>query len=147
MRRSRVSTNDVFSEINIIPFTDICLVLLIIFMMTATFIVTGTGLNITLPGAAIAVPQDQTQIAIFITETGEIYLGGEKVKIEQLLEKLTAEAQRAGKTVVIVSADRAVSYGSVVEVLDAVRLSGLEYLALAAELKPPEAKKVKTLER
>ncbi len=56
------------------------------------------------------------------------------------MDKLSQEAQR-GKTVVIISGDRGVPYGKVVDVLDAVRLSGLEYIALAAELKaPPEGK-------
>lgn len=137
MKRRR---GELFWEINMVPFNDVLLVLLIIFMMTASFIVTGTGLNITLPQAATAVPQEQTQIAIFITRDGSVYLGGREVRIEDLLDKLSQEAQR-GKTVVIISGDRGVPYGKVVDVLDAVRLSGLEYIALAAELKaPPEGK-------
>lgn len=138
MKRKR---GELFWEINMVPFNDVLLVLLIIFMMTASFIVTGTGLNITLPQAATAVPQEQTQIAIFITKDGAVYLGGQEVRVEELLDKLSQEAQR-GKTVVIISGDRGVPYGKVVDVLDAVRLSGLEYIALAAELKaPPEGKK------
>lgn len=138
MKRKR---GELFWEINMVPFNDVLLVLLIIFMMTASFIVTGTGLNITLPQAATAVPQEQTQIAIFITKDGAVYLGGQEVRVEDLLDKLSQEAQR-GKTVVIISGDRGVPYGKVVDVLDAVRLSGLEYIALAAELKaPPEGKK------
>lgn len=127
-----------------VPFNDILLVLLIIFMMTASFIVTGTGIDITLPQAATASPQEQTQVAIFITKEGDVYLGGEKVTVEKLLDKLTEEAQRSSKIVVIVSGDRDVPYGKVVDVLDAVRLSGLDYIALAAELKaPPPNTKVK----
>lgn len=128
--------DDVFAEINIVPFTDVCLVLLIIFLMTASFLVTGSGLEIELPTASSAAPQDESQIVIFVTEKGEVYLAGEKVGLEQLLGRLTVEAAKSHKIVVVVSADRRVPYGSVVEVLDAVRLSGLEYLALAAELKP-----------
>jgi len=133
---------EIFWEINMVPFNDILLVLLIIFMMTASFIVTGTGIDISLPEAATAAPTEQTQIAIFITKQGDVYLGGEKVSVEKLLDKLTEEAQRNSKIVVIVSGDRDVPYGRVVDVLDAVRLSGLDYIALAAELKspPPNAK-------
>jgi len=130
-------TDDVFAEINIVPFTDVCLVLLIIFLMTASFLVTGSGLEIELPTASSATPQEENQIVIFVTEKGEVYLAGEKVGLEQLLDRLTAEAAKNRKIVVVVSADRKVSYGSVVEVLDAVRLSGLEYLALAAEMDAP----------
>lgn len=129
-------TDDVFAEINIVPFTDVCLVLLIIFLMTASFLVTGSGLEIELPTASSATPQEEGQIVIFVTEKGEVYLAGEKVGLEQLLDRLSREAAKSQKIVVVVSADRKVPYGSVVEVLDAVRLSGLEYLALAAELEP-----------
>jgi|YNPNPStandDraft_1061719.scaffolds.fasta_scaffold60594_2 biopolymer transport protein ExbD len=128
--------DDVFAEINIVPFTDVCLVLLIIFLMTASFLVTGSGLEIELPTASSAVPQDENQIVIFVTAKGEVYLAGEKTSLEALLDRLTEEAAKSQKIVVVVSADRKVPYGSVVEVLDAVRLSGLEYLALAAELQP-----------
>ncbi|MBC7328663.1 biopolymer transporter ExbD [bacterium] len=133
---------EIFWEINMVPFNDILLVLLIIFMMTASFIVTGTGIDISLPSAATAAPQEQTQIAIFITKQGDVYLGGQKVSVENLLDKLTEEAQKNKKVVVIISGDRDVPYGKIVDVLDAVRLSGLEYIALAAELKspPPNAK-------
>jgi|YelNatPaOPRAMG01_1025707.scaffolds.fasta_scaffold18372_7 biopolymer transport protein ExbD len=133
MRKKR----EIFWEINMVPFNDILLVLLIIFMMTASFIVTGTGIDISLPQAATAAPQEQTQIAIFITKDGKVYLGGEELTVERLLDRLTEEAQRNQKIVVIVSGDRNVPYGKVIDVLDAVRLSGLDYIALAAELKSP----------
>lgn len=134
---------EIFWEINMVPFNDILLVLLIIFMMTASFIVTGTGIDISLPEAATASPTEQTQIAIFITKDGDVYLGGEKVTVEKLLDRLTEEVPRSSKIVVILSGDRDVPYGRVVDVLDAVRLSGLEYIALAAELKSPPKVKVK----
>jgi len=139
----RKRKREFFWEINMVPFNDILLVLLIIFMMTASFIVTGTGIDISLPAAATATPQEQTQVAIFITKKGEVYLGGEKVTVERLLDELTKEAQKSSKVVVIVSGDRDVPYGKVVDVLDAVRLSGLDYIALAAELKPPPNGEVK----
>jgi biopolymer transport protein ExbD len=103
--------------------------------MTASFLVTGSGLHIELPSATTAAPQENSQIVIFITEKGDIFLAGEAVDLEHLLDRLTVEAAKSPKIVVVVSADRRVPYGSVVEVLDAVRLSGLEYLALAAEIK------------
>jgi biopolymer transport protein ExbD len=135
MRVGKHDDEEVFAEINIVPFTDVCLVLLIIFLMTASFLVTGSGLHIELPSATTAAPQENSQIVIFITEKGDIFLAGEAVDLEHLLDRLTVEAAKSPKIVVVVSADRRVPYGSVVEVLDAVRLSGLEYLALAAEIK------------
>lgn len=132
MRRRR-EIDEPFSEINIVPFTDVCLVLLIIFMITANFIATGQGLNIELPRAASALPEAHGQVVVFITGEGEIYLNAERVKAETLRDRLTAAARKDPETVVVISADRRVPYERVVEALDAVRTAGVSYLALAAE--------------
>ncbi len=136
MRLSR-RDEDLFNEINIVPFTDICLVLLIIFMITANFIATGTGMSIQLPRATTAVPQDASQLTVFITAEGQVYLNSRPVTANQLAGLLRQQAARTPKLVVAVSADRKVPYEKVVTVLDAVRIAGIEYLALAAQ--PPRA--------
>lgn len=125
---------DIFQEINVIPLIDISLVLLIIFMITATFIVAGTGLDIKLPRAQTAKVEEQLQFIVFITKDNEIYLGNEKVSLERLTYKLKQKIKTA-KVVVIISADKDIRYEKLVEVLDAIRLSGVENIALAAELK------------
>lgn len=137
MRGRRRKRGELFAEINIVPFTDIVLVLLIIFMLTANFIATGTGLNIELPGASTAVSQNQTQTAVFITADGQIYLDATPVDPAVLKNMLAAALADDERLVVVVSADRAVEYSRVVSVLDAVRSAGVKYLALAAELRSP----------
>ena len=136
MRRRR-HDDELFAEINIVPFTDVCLVLLIIFMITANFIAMGGQLNIELPQAVTALPASQGQVLVYINEAGEIYLAGEVVQPQELAGKLQAEAQDNPELVVAVSADRNVPYQRVVTALDAVRAAGVSYLALAAEM--PEA--------
>ena len=136
MRRRR-RDDELFAEINIVPFTDVCLVLLIIFMITANFIAMGGQLNIELPQAVTALPASQGQVLVYINEAGEIYLAGEVVQPQELAGKLQAEAQDNPELVVAVSADRNVPYQRVVTALDAVRAAGVSYLALAAEM--PEA--------
>lgn len=131
----RRKEDDIFQDINVIPLIDIALVLLIIFMITATFIVAGTGLNIKLPKSQTAKVQEQIQLIVFITEDGDIFLGNEKVKLKTLTLKLKKSLQDASKVVVIISADKSIKYEKLVEVLDAVRLSGVENIGLAAELK------------
>ena len=133
MRRRRRSREEPFAEINIVPFTDVCLVLLIIFMITANFIATGQGLNIELPTAASALPETQGQVVVFVTGEGDVYLNAEPVQPDRLRARLTEFADEDPETVVVVSADRAVRYERVVDVLDAVRSAGVSYLALAAE--------------
>ncbi len=137
MRRRRRRDDDVFSEINIVPFTDVCLVLLIIFMITANFIATGQGLNIELPTAATALPETQGQVVVFITAAGEVYLNADRVQPEGLARRLSDAAEQDPEMTVIVSADRKVPYERVVDVLDAVRTAGVSYLALAAEEQQP----------
>lgn len=128
-------TEDIFQEINVIPLIDIALVLLIIFMITATFIVAGTGLDIKLPKAQTAKVQEQIQLIVFITRDGKIHLGNKQVNIKELITELKEKVKIKEKVVVIISADRKISYEELVEVLDAVRLSGVENIGLAAELK------------
>ncbi len=124
----------IFQEINVIPLIDIALVLLIIFMITATLIVAGTGLDIKLPKAKTANIQKQIQLVIFITRDNQIFLGGEKVDIKTLMDRLKEDLKKFEKVVVTISADKKIRYEKLIEVLDAVRLVGVENIALAAEL-------------
>ncbi|MGC9320481.1 MAG: ExbD/TolR family protein [Armatimonadota bacterium] len=133
MLRRRRDAEDLFADINIIPFTDVCLVLLIIFMITANFIATGQGLNIELPTAASALPETRGQLIVFVTAEGEVYLNAERVAPDGLRGRLAGAAEEDPEMVVVISADRTVPYERVVEVLDAVRGAGVSYLALAAE--------------
>lgn len=126
---------DIFSEINVIPLIDVSLVLLIIFMITATFIIAGTGLDIKLPKAASVKVQEQLELVVFITKEGKIYLGSEEVKVGVLLKKLKRKVGATEKVVVIISADKNISYEKLIEVLDTVRQAGIEDIALAAEMK------------
>ncbi|MEA3400987.1 MAG: biopolymer transporter ExbD [Armatimonadota bacterium] len=133
MRRRRRGEEELFADINIIPFTDVCLVLLIIFMITANFIATGQGLNIELPAAASALPETQSQVIVFVTAEGDVYLNARPVTPDGLSARLADAAREDPEMVVVISADRTVPYEHVVDVLDAVRGAGVSYLALAAE--------------
>lgn len=133
MRARRREADEPFAEINIVPFTDVILVLLIIFMITANFIATGQGLNIELPTAASALPETHGQAVVFITGAGEVYLNSERLEPAALRPRLVSAAEQDPEMVVVISADRKVPYERVVDVLDAVRLAGVSYLALAAE--------------
>ncbi|MCD6360578.1 MAG: biopolymer transporter ExbD [Armatimonadetes bacterium] len=137
MRRRR--DEELFAEINIVPFTDVVLVLLIIFMITANFIAMGAQMNIELPRAVTARPTDRGQIMVYVNSAGDIYLAGEVIRPAELAEKLEAAAQDDPDLVVAVSADRRVPYERVVAALDAVRAAGVSYLALAAEMPEEEA--------
>ena len=129
------SDDSIFAEINLIPFIDVCLVLLLIFMITATMIVTGTGIDIKLPKAATAKAQEQLEVVVIINEEKKVYVGSQEVDTESLYGEVEAKLRETENVVVIISADRTIPYDKLIEVLDTVRLAGAENIALAAELK------------
>jgi len=131
MRRGQ--PDGLFAEINMVPFNDVLLVLLVIFMLTATFLVAGAGVEISLPKARTASPVEQSQVLIVVDKSGRVFVEGREVRVEEIPSLLSRLAERKPEVVAVVAADKEVPYGRVVEVLDAVRLSGVEYLALAAQ--------------
>ena len=129
------SDDSIFADINLVPFIDVCLVLLLIFMITATMIVAGTGIDIKLPKAATAQTQEQMEVVVCITDKKKIYVGAKEVDIKALYAEVEEKLRENENLVCIISADKTISYDKLIEVLDTVRLAGVENIALAAELK------------
>ncbi len=129
------SDEGIFADINLVPFIDVCLVLLLIFMITATMIVAGTGIDIKLPKAATAQTQEQMEVVVCITDKKKIYVGAKEVDIKALYAEVEEKLRENENLVCIISADKTISYDKLIEVLDTVRLAGVENIALAAELK------------
>lgn len=134
----------VFSEINIVPLTDIFLVLLIIFMVGASMAVDAasggaasggepTAMTVELPhGAARDLAPGSGDVAVVILADGRVLLGGEELPDDGLLEALEAARERApsGQTL-IVQADEGVHHGRVVQVMERARAAGFTKLAVA----------------
>ncbi|ACO04428.1 MAG TPA: biopolymer transporter ExbD [Persephonella sp.] len=113
------------SEINMTPFVDIILVVLIIFMATATFIVEGK-IPLNLPKAETGEPKEikVKRIEITILKTGELFINDKKINPDLLEEKLK---QLKGKdTVVVLRADQSIEFQKVVSIIDTCRKVGLE---------------------
>jgi biopolymer transport protein ExbD len=134
------SQNDeeIISDINITPFVDVVLVLLVIFMVTATIIV-QRGLKIELPEAVAAEQmKDQITFNVLVAPNGAIAMDGAVVAEKDLIQK-GLEAKASGKRVVVmISADRHVEYDAVVRVMDAFRQGGVTEFALQWERKKSE---------
>jgi biopolymer transport protein TolR len=121
------------SEINVTPLVDVCLVLLIIFMVVTPVIV--NGVQVRLPPAATADPLARQPLLVTINADGVIYVGASVLRGDQLadeLQRLRAQADRP----VIVRAEKTLPYGEVVRVLDACRTAGFEQVGLGAEKTP-----------
>jgi biopolymer transport protein TolR len=117
------------SEINVTPFVDVMLVLLIIFMVTAPLL--QQGIDINLPQAKGKEMSTTERIDITIKKDGKIYLDKTAVTLKVLSEKLSKSKNRE----VFLKADKAVPYGLVVEVMGELREIGIDKLGMVTEPK------------
>jgi len=127
-----VSGNDskrFLSEINVTPFVDVMLVLLIIFMVTAPMMQEGVDVN--LPQAqGKTLPSKEKRMTISITSTKEIFLNDRKIELEELEKKLKAVFQNRTDKQLFLRADEIVPYGFVVKTMAAVRNAGIDQLGM-----------------
>ena len=118
-----------FAEINVTPFVDVMLVLLVIFMVTAPMMTTGVSLD--LPrGDGQAMEDADRAVDISIDAKSKIYLGDESVQPEVLVKKLQAMQKSNPDLKIVISGDRATSYGQVIELMSLLRLAGISKVGL-----------------
>ena len=120
------------ASINITPLVDVMLVLLVIMMVSATYIVSQT-LKVDLPKTSTSDGGAATVAAVTITAKHEIYLNKERVTDEQLSERLRALAKAESELTLMVSADEKAEHGTVVHVLDLARIEGVTRFAVNVE--------------
>jgi biopolymer transport protein ExbD len=120
------------SNINVTPLVDVCLVLLIIFMVVVPVMVNGVPVK--LPVAkGDPVPESQRQLAITVKDDGTVYLGAVVVRNEQVASELQRMHGEGPERSVAVRGDQRVAYGEVVKVLDACRAAGYNDVRLMSE--------------
>jgi biopolymer transport protein ExbD len=133
---ANLNDDDVISEINVTPFVDVVLVLLVIFMVTAGFIV-NKGLKIQLPEAATAEQLTlQRTFNILIGANGSLFLDGKPINVEELKSTGQTAKAKGEKVVAMISADRGAIYSSVVGVMDALRQVGISEFAFQLDALP-----------
>ncbi len=121
------------SEINVTPFVDVMLVLLIVFMVTAPLLTVGVPVD--LPEAkAKALSQPEEPLVISVNSAGAVYIQDTEVEIEKLIPRLAAITDNKPDTRIYLRGDRAVDYGRVMEVMARVNSAGFTRLALVSEL-------------
>jgi len=120
----------VIAEINMTPFTDVVLVLLIIFMVSASFLGAQNALSVNLPAARNAEPvKDKQNLEVTVTRDQKVYLNGLVMSLQDMPTELKARNQKKPVDMVIVRADHVVPYERVVQVMDAVKQAGIENIA------------------
>ncbi len=121
------------AEINITPFTDVVLVLLIIFMVATPFIY-QSSMNVQLPQATKSEETTRDMI-VTIDRRGEVFLDNTKMDLSTLKMKLLSAVRSKPNTSVIINGDKDVKYDSVIQVMDIITQAGVKNPGLGIELK------------
>ncbi len=133
MAAKNSSSDDVISEINIVPLVDIILVVLIIFMVTAPALM-KPAVEVDLPSAASGDPSEPTLLQVLVTLDGRVFVNNSEVDEVQAKEMCALEFQKNSEVQAIISADQGVNYGLVVKVLDWIKSSGVKNFAVTTDV-------------
>ncbi len=131
-RRRRGRRSKVINEINMTPFIDVMLVLLIIFMVAAPLMTVGVPLDLPQTRAA-QLNVDQKPITLSIRQTGQVFLGEAELKDDEIVPKLNGASRNGPEERVFVRGDKRVEYGRVAQVMAIVTGGGFKRVALVTE--------------
>ena len=121
------------SEINVTPFVDVMLVLLIVFMVTAPLLTVGVPVD--LPKVKASALTDQKDpIEITIKLDGTLYLGESEVEVENLISRLNAISDQNTEARIYVRGDRVVAYGRIMEIMSLINSVGYVKVALVTSI-------------
>ena len=136
MTRRPRRDKELMAEINITPFTDVVLVLLIIFMI-ATPLIVKTGVKVNLPQAQTSKSEEENFFTISIDARENIFLDDKKVSLNDLRRLVEARVQQQPGVVVRINGDKRITYSILAEVVDATRGAGAARYLLVAEKPNP----------
>ena len=120
------------SEINVTPFVDVMLVLLIIFMITAPLLTEGLEVELPVTKEVKSLSAEEENLVLSITDEGRIFLGRVEVSIDNL-DKVLRQTVTAQQKQLFLQADKKVPYGLVVELMWQARAAGIENLGVVAQ--------------
>ena len=121
------------AEINVTPFVDVMLVLLIIFMVTAPLL--AVGVPVDLPKTKVGqISSEEPPLVISLQNSGKIYLQEVEIEPEQIIPRLAAIQETNPNLRIFVRGDRLVAYGEVIELMGRIQSAGFERVALVAQL-------------
>jgi biopolymer transport protein TolR len=131
-RRRRGRRHGAMNEINMTPFIDVMLVLLVIFMVTAPMMTAGVPLDLPQSKAG-PLNVDTKPITVSIKATGQVFLGEAELKDDEIVPRLTASAKQGPDERIFVRGDKRVDYGRVAQVMSIVTGGGFKRVALVTE--------------
>jgi len=126
--------DDIIAGINITPLVDIILVVLIIFMVTTSYIV-KEQIKVDLPRAASGEAEVTSTLTFKVSKDGEYFLDGNQTSLDNIGATVKTRVAEEPTIRAIIAADKGVEYGSVIDLIDTIKQNGLEKFALNIEKK------------
>ncbi len=119
------------AEINVTPFVDVVLVLLVIFLITAPMLL--GGIDVRVPKTATRNIQPEERLVLTITRDRGVFLDNQPISLDRLTKVLSGMVQRNPKSAVFLKADEAVAYGTVMKVMDVIKKAGVDRVGMVTE--------------
>ena len=128
------SNRDPMSEINVTPFVDVMLVLLIIFMVTAPLLTSGIKINLP-ESSSVLKNEKKDPVTVSINSKGEIFIQKKKFSKDQLIQKLSLLKKNNQNLKIYIKGDKKLDYGKVMDLMNLINQSGFKKVALVTRLK------------
>jgi biopolymer transport protein TolR len=119
------------AEINITPFVDVVLVLLVIFLITAPMML--GGIDVKVPKTETRTSKPEERLVLTVTRDRGVYLENQPISLDRLTKVLSGMVQRNAKAAVFLKADEAVAYGVVMKVMDVIKKAGIDRVGMVTE--------------
>ena len=120
-------------RIEIIPMIDTMFFLLVFFMIATLSMSLQRGMPVNLPTASSSTDKVKEQVSLSVTEDGTLYYNKESIGLDELQARLLALRESDTDPSIVINADKQVSHGRVIEVMDHIRLSGIQSMAIATK--------------
>jgi biopolymer transport protein TolR len=122
------------AEINVTPFVDVMLVLLIIFMVTARFMTAGVSIELPKTGAAALEQKNkQEPLTLTVNEEGRVFLQDTEIAASEIAQKLSAIAKGSFDQAIYVKGDRRANYGTLMKVMARISEAGFKRISLVTD--------------
>ena len=132
-RFSKKGNNRLMSEINVTPFVDVMLVLLIIFMVAAPLLTVGVEIELPKTSAKALPTEKEDPLTLSLTKDKELYLQDTKIEFSELIPKLKQIAEQRNDNRIFIRADGANNYSTIMEIMGALNSSNFSNISLVTE--------------
>ena len=132
-RFSKKGSNRLMSEINVTPFVDVMLVLLIIFMVAAPLLTVGVEIELPKTSAKALPTEKEAPLTLSLTKDKELYLQDTKIEFSDLIPKLKQIAEQRDDNRIFIRADGSNNYSTIMEIMGALNSSNFSNISLVTE--------------